>query len=159
MDATTVKAEIKNWEHDFRARNGRIATIEDIKALPLIGVSLRVLRALVTDAMAKLRSINCTRSSRKRWSGRKEEPIRARSIMCCRRLGRHRLVLWQDLNDLQYPRLHLPLYSPKNAPSRPPLTPKLKTPSLPQRRPTPPAVSTPSLPPSRRSVPLPPIYL
>ena len=45
MDVTTFKAEIKNWEHNFHACNGRIATIEDIKALPLIGVSLRMLQA------------------------------------------------------------------------------------------------------------------
>lgn len=43
MDATAVKAEIKNWEHEFRAQNDRSATIEDIKALPPIGIPLAVL--------------------------------------------------------------------------------------------------------------------
>ena len=56
MDATAVKAEIKSWEHQFRAQNGRSATIEDVKALPSIGVSF-TLRACsrpraVTDAFA-----------------------------------------------------------------------------------------------------------
>jgi DNA replication and checkpoint protein len=34
----TVKAEIKTWEHEFRARHGRSATIDDVKALPDMGM-------------------------------------------------------------------------------------------------------------------------
>jgi len=40
MDAAPLRAEIKAWERDFKADNGRDPTIQDIKDRPDIGAVL-----------------------------------------------------------------------------------------------------------------------
>ncbi|KAF8531899.1 hypothetical protein JB92DRAFT_3104585 [Gautieria morchelliformis] len=51
MDATAVKAEIKTWEHEFRAHNGRSATIEDVKALPHIAEKYKLYKKLTKEVV------------------------------------------------------------------------------------------------------------
>ena len=38
MDVDAVRAEIKSWERSFKAKLGREASVDDIKADPEIGV-------------------------------------------------------------------------------------------------------------------------
>ncbi|KAF8579021.1 hypothetical protein K439DRAFT_429592 [Ramaria rubella] len=50
MDATTVKTEIKSWEHDFRLQHGRNATVEDIKAQPAVAEKYKLYKKLTKEA-------------------------------------------------------------------------------------------------------------
>lgn len=40
MDLTSVRAEIKAWEHEFRSTHARDPTVQEIKDRPEIGITL-----------------------------------------------------------------------------------------------------------------------
>ena len=41
MDLSTLRSQIKSWEHDFKAQNARHPSVQDIKVQPHIGITSR----------------------------------------------------------------------------------------------------------------------
>ncbi|KAK0198937.1 hypothetical protein F5146DRAFT_1021518 [Armillaria mellea] len=73
-DLATVKAEIKAWERDFKAKQGRSAQVQDIKEHPDIEAKYKLYKALGKASAAKGRATSYTPTTPS--NSHKHEPSR-----------------------------------------------------------------------------------